>query len=112
VEDYRIEVLPALGDGQLLSRNEGAMDLEGSSTATGSFNLYPNPAKNLVNIAWMNLEAQAGHIVSTTGQVLYSFDSGNVPNQLNISELPAGMYMLQVVSADHKVVTQRFVKVD
>ncbi len=115
VEDYRIEVLPALDGGELIgsgSRSDDGFNFNPSTSETGRFNLFPNPAKNLVNIAWMNMEPVAGHIVGMTGQVLYSFDDGNVPNKLNISELPAGMYMLQVVSSDNKVVSQRFVKVD
>ncbi|MCB0517397.1 MAG: T9SS type A sorting domain-containing protein [Lewinellaceae bacterium] len=115
VEDYRLEVKSGIGGQELTgpeSRSDNGLSFNLAGTETGSFNLFPNPAKNLVNIAWMNMEPVAGHIVSITGQVLFSFDDSNVPNKLNISELPAGMYMLQVVTGDKKVVSQRFVKVD
>mgnify|MGYP003472411302 FL=1 len=68
--------------------------------------VYPNPAKNELNIIINNTVNFEIRIISTDGKtILRKVNS----NKIYISELPSGIYFLQIQQGDKKYVT-KFVK--
>ena len=115
VEDYTLEVIGETGGGDfggLSDRSDDNTSNFSNVDLPGDFNLYPNPVRDLLNIEWIDMQPIAGQVVSPTGQVLYKFDESSVPSRLDVANLPSGIYMLQAVSADNKVMVKRFIKAE
>jgi hypothetical protein len=80
--------------------------------ATAQFSAYPNPAKAELNInigqdeAWIGKELQ---IVSMSGTILLKQVITCKTQKINISKLPAGIYVLQGQTGSQKL-SQTFVK--
>jgi hypothetical protein len=79
-----------------------------------TFSLYPNPATDVLNFNFDADEATDVMYILTdmTGRVLDMTQSKNVTNDaksINISELPAGVYMLTAKSSENNW-TEKFVK--
>lgn len=109
VEDYTL----AVTKGEALMPGL-ASERSGTGTAgvsAGSFGLFPNPAEDVLNFDWADLQPVAIQLVGQTGQTLRQFSGDNVPNTLDVSGLPAGLYSVQVSTADSQLLTKRFVKV-
>lgn len=72
-----------------------------------TISLYPNPAKNLLNITVS--EMATATLYNTTGQVVLTAEIGKNNNAININHLPAGMYFVQLQGEETNG-TARFVK--
>jgi hypothetical protein len=68
--------------------------------------IYPNPATNHLNVSFGNLEIENLEIVNQLGQIVYS---QRFTTQIDVSALPAGVYLLTTYS-NHQQVTKMFVK--
>lgn len=77
-----------------------------------SVKVYPNPSSSLINIA-LDLEANGARIslVNSLGAVIETIEtsSGNVTEQMNLSDLANGVYLIQVTT-DHGSLTHRVIK--
>ncbi|WP_124979882.1 S8 family serine peptidase [Nonlabens xiamenensis] len=104
VEDYTITLL---GDDpfSFYSSGYGADEL----TLSGSdLKLYPNPVgQELLNLEVLNGEGSHLAIYNTLGQVVIKRDFSQ---QIEVSELKDGVYILQVTTADGNTLTERFIK--
>lgn len=58
------------------------------------FSIYPNPTSDIIQIEHANFQLTTGELIDLHGKVLMRFEMTNANHQLNISELPAGMYVL------------------
>ena len=58
--------------------------------------IYPNPSIGIVNIE--NSKGSTVYVVNLTGAVVYSSELDNDKFTINISNHPAGLYMIQLVS--------------
>ncbi len=96
--------------------NQKLLVVEGSTLAinsysNGVFAVYPNPAKNVINI---KLQDNAGVILKSalvydlTGKVVLS--ASNIDQTINIEKLAAGTYILNVADTQNKSYTQKFIK--
>ncbi len=65
-------------------------------SSTKILNLYPNPAKTVVNLKWTNVVA-SGYmkIINLKGEVVYE-ESQRLPNTIDVSNLQNGLYFIQV----------------
>ncbi len=81
-----------------------------SEALSNAISIYPNPASTVLNLNLGNLNGKTATIsvVNALGQVVK-----NVPAaaQLNVANLPAGVYTLKVAAANGTAV-KRFVKID
>jgi hypothetical protein len=68
--------------------------------------LFPNPAKNYVNIQ-TNFEIKSVKVVNYVGQVVFDRAVDQMEIQINTSNFGSGMYFVQIQSADGTVVTKR-----
>ena len=78
------------------------MSLETASIVeeTASFELYPNPSNGNGTITWNNATVEQINIVNAAGQVVSSIQVENTTSA-TFDGLTAGVYVAQVVTADH-----------
>ena len=69
------------------------------------FNLYPNPATDIVNITMEN-EVKLVEVYSLQGQKVLTSDK----KQINVSELSQGLYLVQVTDENGTIATQKLIK--
>lgn len=79
---------------------------------TIDFKIYPNPATEIVNIElsdfYSGLEFE---IINTKGQNLKSGQIYNQTEQINISDLENGLYLIRLISNQNRVIkTQKLIK--
>ncbi|MGB6084939.1 T9SS type A sorting domain-containing protein [Moheibacter sp.] len=79
----------------------GVNDMEKSTVS-----VYPNPVKDILNISTKNVDVKEVTVLSLSGQVVASSKS----NSVNLSSLPAGVYVVKVVDAKGNVTTSKVVK--
>jgi hypothetical protein len=73
--------------------------------------LYPNPAQDLLYFEWNEVEPLRMEVLDMNGRQLLVLDALDAPiQQLNIAALPAGSYMLRILSMDKRWHELRFVK--
>lgn len=79
---------------------------------TASVAVYPNPAKNEVNIVLGEVKgATELFVVNTLGQVVAKTSFTNATTSLNVSNLPAGVYIIRLVQ-NNKTAVKQFVKIN
>lgn len=72
-----------------------------------AISIYPNPATDFINVSLNNGEAKSIEIVNLAGQNVYS---AKAVNNVNVSFLPAGVYVVKVIDAKGITHTTKVVK--
>lgn len=85
-----------LGPGKRLNKSSDLISL---------ITIYPNPVNNVLNIE-TELKLQSVEIYNTQGQKVLSSNQ----NQINVSDLAAGMYMVRIQDTDNAIATKKIVK--
>ena len=90
------------GDVNVIMTITGTLDDMGTVELGGkTLSIYPNPATDVVNISLADgLQVQSVEVVNMAGQSVYS---AKAANSINVSFLPAGVYVVRV--KDNKGVT-------
>jgi chitodextrinase len=73
----------------------------------GSFKLYPNPAKNVLNLQLTTSVENSFRIINSIGQVVKSGKLST--NSIEVSQLKAGVYLLEINDGEEKLV-KKFLK--
>jgi hypothetical protein len=72
---------------------------------TSSANVYPNPAKKFISTTFkININVYTT-IYSADGKVAYK-SMGIIKPQIDISKLPAGLYLFEIKSRDGNILQQ------
>ncbi|MCX6352789.1 MAG: M4 family metallopeptidase [Bacteroidetes bacterium] len=87
------------------------------ATTNFQFNIYPNPANDVLNIefantnvaGFQNLPRLEVSIFNTLGQKVYEAKGKQSSHQLDLKNIPSGVYMVQVISG-RSIVTKQVVK--
>ncbi|CAM4054707.1 T9SS type A sorting domain-containing protein [Flavobacterium antarcticum] len=81
------------------------------SVETNVISVYPNPATDLLNVATNGSDTiNAVQIVDLNGREVFTKSFSNVSDaQINVNDLSAGMYLINIKSGD-KSVTKKFLK--
>lgn len=92
----------------LLNTANGIQDLHDE---VNSFNVYPNPANDILTIEFKNqIPSTQLCITNTLGQVILSSDINNANTAtIDIAHLPAGIYFVQI-RAGTEVLRHKFIK--
>jgi hypothetical protein len=72
------------------------------------FSVYPNPAKNILNIN-SKTEISNVKLFDITGKKVLEANKLN-NNQVNINSLKTGLYLLQIMDVNKNVTTKKIVK--
>ena len=70
-----------------------------TSQTENYFKLYPNPAKDMLNISFNGTENRTVRIFNMNGECVYTSLNEYTQKQIDISSLTSGMYILKVYSA-------------
>ena len=98
VEDYTVNITASFA---ITATNE-LNSVEGLS-----FNLYPNPVENILNVSMIDNRKATYRIYSMIGQEV---KSGNLnQNEISVSNLESGLYIFEVNDGE-KTITKKFVK--
>ncbi|MCF6366535.1 MAG: GEVED domain-containing protein [Bacteroidales bacterium] len=80
------------------------------TTEKNNLYIYPNPAQNIITVYLKNMnENSIVQIYSITGSLIKEVQISEYNNQINISDLPNGIYNLRLIQ-NNKLVTGRFIK--
>lgn len=77
------------------------------------FMLYPNPAKNILNVSFDKSYMQAYYIriINSSGKTLMMLPKPNLENGIDINGLKSGTYFLQLTDEKNKLTnTKKFIK--
>jgi len=74
-----------------------------------TFVVYPNPAKDKINIQTNSLQINTVTILNSVGQVVNKYSDVSVEDELDISNLAKGMYFISVANSE-VTITKTFVK--
>jgi blue copper oxidase len=80
--------------------------------ATKDFTIYPNPAKNLLYISFVDPTMQAYYvtILNALGKAVFMLPRPQLQNGIDISKLAAGIYFVQLTDDKTKqIITKKFV---
>ena len=96
--------------------NQRLMVVEGSTLAVNEFNngvfsIYPNPAKNVVNIQLkdnLNVTLTSALVYDLTGKLVLQTSEINQP--INVEKLASGTYILSISDTNNKNYAQKFIK--
>lgn len=73
--------------------------------------IQPNPADSQLNVQVSGISGKAhGEIYDTTGKKVQSTNLRNGDNEINISALPAGYYLLRIKDSKNKGIVKSFIK--
>ena len=86
---------------------------EASTGKGSSFSIYPNPTSNRFYIEWEEAGRFVHGILSDiNGSRVHAFDIDRTVNQTSVrlEQLPAGVYLIQLITADGHLATKRVIK--
>jgi len=70
--------------------------------------VYPNPASSTINVSFTTAEARNITLFSVVGEKVESKSTTGLNTSFDVSELPSGVYMIQVLS-NNSTITQRVI---
>ncbi|MGC4041650.1 MAG: FG-GAP-like repeat-containing protein [Flavobacterium sp.] len=96
--------------------NQMLVVVEGATLAVNSFDnslfsVFPNPAKNVVNIQLKNnvgITLQSAAVYDLTGKIVLA--TTDLVQPINIEKLSAGTYLLSITDSNNKHYGQKFIK--
>lgn len=84
------------GDGSYIDRGSSAINEVSSVINT----VYPNPAKDALNVTLKNEGAAEISLVNMLGQTVKTVSTDKLMNTINVSDVKAGMYILRVAQGN------------
>lgn len=81
--------------------------IDAVATNETEFKVYPNPAKNIVNIkapSGTNIKIDRIMLINTVGQVIQDYRISDTSIQLNVEGLPKGLYFINISSNNTEVI--------
>ena len=99
-----------------VASNRNVLVVEGSTLAinsfdNGVFSIYPNPAKNIINIELQNnlsVLLKSALVYDLTGKVVLT--TNDLTQPINVEKLASGTYILSISDTSGKSYTQKFIK--
>lgn len=95
------------GGGILFFKGTEEVGMNNYSREVKSLALYPNPAIEMVNVNCIAQEECAPYrvlIYSSMGAQVISLDNMATQHQINVSELPVGVYVLQALNVEGEII--------
>lgn len=94
----------------IASSTDTLLSTEKVELVSNSIAIFPNPAKDVLNVNASNSAINAVQIVDLNGRQVISKSFNNVSDaQINVNELATGMYLINI-SSENGTTTQKFLK--
>jgi ELWxxDGT repeat protein len=78
---------------------------------TGALSVYPNPTHGPINVVLPQTTVNADiELYNSTGTLLCKRTAPNTINKMDLSNQPAGIYIIKVISDNQSVATQKIIK--
>ncbi|HNW99607.1 MAG TPA: T9SS type A sorting domain-containing protein [Bacteroidales bacterium] len=77
--------------------------------ATYSFEIYPNPATDVISVSYENIKNVNFYVYNVQGKLLFTKSAKNKNTKINISDLGKGVYFIKAECAEGTII-KRFVK--
>lgn len=97
----------------------GKLDAEGNLLTTldfienpTSFKLYPNPGKDVLFVDVESKESITLNITELNGRIVLSKALINNKNEINVHDLPNGLYLIDLYNPNGKIVTSKWIKTE
>lgn len=100
-KQFVVQVLPPLAD----SENDSNLPDTNADMYEESFDFYPNPATEVITVSFDGNPMGMIQILDSTGKEVLSIESEELKTQIEINELPSGMYFIEYNSK-----VKRFIK--
>jgi hypothetical protein len=99
-----------------LTPNQSLFVVEGASLAVNSFNngvfsVYPNPARDVVNIQLkenLSITLRSAEVVDLSGRIVLT--TNDLTQPINVEKLSSGTYILSITDSNNKHYGQKFIK--
>ncbi len=103
VEDYTLNL-----GGAAFAREDNSSIAE--QNGVNSYNIYPNPASDVLNVQFDNLSENATvRILSISGAEVYSNKTTGKAFGINVSGLSKGLYIISIAD-ENRVINHKFIK--
>jgi len=80
-------------------------DFENFELQAENVKVFPNPSAGLINVnIQSDVKVSQINVVNVVGQVVYTEQVPQTQNTIQLNELPEGIYFVQVISKDTKIV--------
>lgn len=83
--------------------------LGNDSFDNSNFTYYPNPVKNVLNLSY-NQDITAVEVYNLVGQKVSNNEINATAGQVNMTELPTGVYLVKLTTANNQTKTIRVIK--
>jgi hypothetical protein len=99
--------------GIILKTTNGGVGFTTKSFVNNDFTLYPNPAGDKITIYLKNPDPAGAelHIYDQQGRQLFMQRLLGKETELNISQLPAGVYLAELILPNGSLAKEKFVKI-
>ncbi|MFN0033607.1 MAG: choice-of-anchor V domain-containing protein [Saprospiraceae bacterium] len=78
--------------------------------AIGSVRLWPNPAQSAIQLEIIDLDVIAACIVDLRGSLVREIGASELLGEIEIGQLPEGLYCLKIATGNGRVLSLKFVK--
>lgn len=87
-----------------------------SQLTEGEISIYPNPGRDIINVNipsdFIEMGAVQVSLIDKAGKEIQTLNLNNNQNQIEISELPQGVYNLVIQNAQGQKTTKKFLKIN
>ena len=105
-----IDILNNVAVNQEVNVVEG-QTLSIENTTTQSLNIYPNPVENFINIeSDINLTGTIISVFDINGRRTLNYKKASSSNQIDVSGLSTGEYILRIVTSEGAIYTNKIIK--
>jgi hypothetical protein len=106
-----MQQVKAFYNGQSPICSPGAVSVAENSAAANTISAYPNPAGNSIRLKVSSEKPQPYQVLDATGRTLLSGLTTGTETAIDISQLPAGMYIIRTGATTYET-SLRFVKAE
>ncbi len=93
------------------ANTRGGVENELASDQVSAFNLYPNPASSLIKLEGLGAENELIEVYGLSGVLMRrAYSQGRASVEIDLTEVPKGIYLLRVMKPDGQTITRKFVK--
>ncbi len=111
-EDYEIKVTATDNSFESVS-DIFSLEVAGSifvnKIRSEDIKMYPNPAKEILNIEYDSFIEKV-EIINTQGKIIMSINDKEKKHEINVSNLPSGIYLIKMSSSNNSIFNKFIVK--